>query len=187
MLAFVVAVGAVTWIAVAGTDDSATTPDRRLGQVSVKGIATVGEPAPDFTLRTLEGDTVTLADYRGKPVIVNFWASYCIPCRDEFPMFRRQLAKHDGKFVVLGVDYKDIASDARAFAKHQRATWPILEDPDNVVGAAYGIRAVPQTFFVRRDGTIAQRVYGQVSERFFERELAKILKAARTAGAAGAG
>jgi peroxiredoxin len=177
-LALVVVVGAITWVSVASNNDSKSSaaPDPRLGQVSVKGVATVGAPAPDFTLQTLDGKTVHLSDYRGKPVVVNFWASWCIPCRAEFPMLRKQLAQHDDDFVLLGVDFKDIPSDARTFAKEQHATWPILEDPTNAVSQAYGVRAVPQTFFIGRDGTISQRYYAQPEAGVFDRELANIRK-----------
>jgi peroxiredoxin len=91
-------------------------------------------------------------------------------------MFRTALEQHDRDFVLLGVDYRDITSDARKFARDKRATWPILEDPDNSVALAYGIRAVPQTFFIARDGTISQRYYAQVPKDLFEQELAKISK-----------
>ena len=167
-------VGAITWVAVASNDDSS---DGTVVPRAVRdGGPKVGDEAPDFSLKTLDGKTVKLSDYRGTPVVLNFWASYCHPCREEFPLFRGQLAAHPGDFVVLGVDYKDITSDARAFAKEKRATWPILTDPTSAVGEAYGIRAVPQTFFIRRDGTIAQRYYAQIPDSDFAAELAKIIK-----------
>ena len=77
---------------------------------------------------------------------------------------------------MLGVDYKDIASDAKKFAAKQHATWPILADPDDAVAQAYGIRAVPQTFFIRRDGTVSQRYYLGIKDDDFATELAKIAK-----------
>jgi len=171
----VVVVGAITWAVVASnhgsSDDAAVVP------AAVRnGGPKVGDQAPDFTLRTLDGKTVRLSDYRGTPVVLNFWASYCHPCRQEFPLFRSQLAEHRGEFVVLGVDTKDITSDARAFAKEQRATWPILDDSSSAAGKAYGIAAVPQTFFIRRNGTIAQRYYAQIPDDDFSTELAKITK-----------
>ena len=116
-----------------------------------------------------------LSDYRGKPVVLNFWASYCQPCRKEFPLFRSQLAEHPGDFVVLGVDPRTSRRSA-AFAKEQQATWPILDDSSNAVGKAYGVAAVPQTFFIRRNGTIAQRYYAQIPDDDFATELAKITK-----------
>ena len=170
-------VGAVTFVVV--DDNSASTGSAAVaggGKAAVDGVATVGERAPDFELQTFDGDTVRLSDYAGKPVVVNFWASYCHPCREEFPMFRKALARHDDDFVLLGIDYKDITSDARTFAKEKRATWPILKDPDDAVALVYGVRAVPQTFFIARDGTISQRYYAQVPDDVFEEELAKIAK-----------
>jgi len=138
-------------------------------------VATTGEPAPDFSLPTLTGSSVRLSDLRGKPVVINFWASWCNPCRKEFAAFRRVLASHKGQFVVLGVDYKDIDSDAATFARQQKASWPMLVDGTNAVSQAYGVRAVPQTFFIAADGTIVSRIYSQLSSDDLERELAKIL------------
>lgn len=171
-------VGAITWVAVASNEDSS---DGTVVPQAVRdGGPKVGDEAPDFTLKTLDGKTVKLSDYRGTPVVLNFWASWCNPCRKEFPRFRDALAAHPGKFVVLGVDYKDIPSDARKFAKSQRASWPMLDDSANAVSGAYGIRAVPQTFFIWRDGTIAQRYYAQIPDSDFAAELAKITKPSST-------
>jgi peroxiredoxin len=160
----VLAVGAVTWVVIAAADDGSSSP------VSVpKGVDAggprVGDLAPDFTLTTLDGKTVKLSDYRGKPVVLNFWASYCHPCREEFPLFRQQLADHPGDFVVLGVDTKDIDSDAKAFAKSRKATWPIAVDTaQHEVATAYGVGALPQTFFIKPDGTVALRYFAQIPD-----------------------
>jgi peroxiredoxin len=167
-------VGVITWVVVSN-HGAASSADPRLGKVSVKGVAAVGHEAPDFALATLDGKTVRLSDFRGKPVVLNFWASWCNPCRDEFPLFRQALAEHHNGFVMLGVDYKDIAGDARDFAKSQHARWPILSDPDSAVATAYGIRAIPQTLFIARDGTISQRIPLQLPSDTFREELAKIL------------
>jgi cytochrome c biogenesis protein CcmG/thiol:disulfide interchange protein DsbE len=159
----VVAVGAITWIAVASGDDdgsSAVVEPKDLRN----GGPRAGDVAPDFTLKTLDGRTVSLSDYRGKPVVLNFWASYCHPCREEFPLFREQLAADDGGFVVLGVDVKDIESDAEQFAEKQKATWPIVVDPSSAVAKAYGVAALPQTFFIRPDGTVALRYYAKIPD-----------------------
>jgi peroxiredoxin len=181
----VVVVAIVGVVTVVVIDDNATTSSTSAVQgsakASIEGIATVGEQAPDFQLRTLDGKTVRLGDYAGKPVVVNFWASYCHPCREEFPMFRDSLEQHHNDFVLLGIDYRDITSDARKFAKDEHATWPILQDPDSAAALAYGVRAVPQTFFIGRDGKISQRYYAQVPDDLFEQELAKISKPAASA------
>jgi peroxiredoxin len=156
----VLAVGVVTWVVVAGSEDGESSA------VIPEGVSTggprIGDRAPDFTLETFDGERVSLSDFAGTPVVLNFWASYCHPCREEFPLFREELAEHPGEFVVLGVDAKDIESDARKFAEDQKATWPIVVDADNDVAQAYGVGAVPQTFFVKPDGTVALRYYAGI-------------------------
>jgi thiol-disulfide isomerase/thioredoxin len=109
-------------------------------------------------------------------VVLNFWASYCIPCRKEFPLFKEQLAKDAGRFVVLGVDAKDIESDAEHFAKEQKATWPIVVDSDNDVAQAYGIGAVPQTFFIKPNGKVALRYYAGIPDDDWADSIAKITR-----------
>jgi peroxiredoxin len=173
----VVVVGAITWVAVASNDDDGSANPVVPAEVR-NGGPQVGDAAPDFTLQTLDGKSVSLSDYRGKPVVLNFWASYCNPCRKEFPLFREQLADHRGDFVVFGVDTKDIESDAKAFAREQKATWPIVFDDGNAVAKAYGVGPVPQTFFIRPDGTIAVRYYAEIPESRFAGALAKITKPA---------
>jgi cytochrome c biogenesis protein CcmG/thiol:disulfide interchange protein DsbE len=166
-------VGAITWAAVAGTGDGAS--KATVVPAAVRdGGPRVGDLAPEFTLTTLDGKQVGLADYRGKPVVLNFWASWCNPCRKEFPRFREALAARPGTFAMLGVDYQDITSDARAFARSQHATWPMLDDSGHAVSQAYGIRAVPQTFFIDRTGKIAQRFYAEPTAEQFASALAMI-------------
>jgi len=169
----VLAVGVVTWVVVAGSGDgdssSAVVPDGVRN-----GGPRVGDTAPDFTLKTLDGETVSLSDYAGQPVVLNFWASYCHPCREEFPLFREQLAEHPGEFVVLGVDAKDIESDAAKFAEQEKATWPIVFDANNDVAQAYGVGAVPQTFFITSDGKVALRYYAQIPDDKWSDALATI-------------
>jgi cytochrome c biogenesis protein CcmG/thiol:disulfide interchange protein DsbE len=141
----------------------------------------VGAAAPDFVLPGLDGTSVALADFAGKPTVVNFWASWCHPCRKEFPLLEAALAKHapDG-LEVVGVTYRDIPSDSRAFVADQGADWAFARDPDGKLATAYGVRAVPQTFFVGADGTIVSRVFGITSAKDLEAEIQKILPGART-------
>jgi len=171
----VLVIGVVTWVVVADSDDGGSSSTVVPAGVR-NGGPRVGDTAPDFTLRTLDGKTVSLSDYAGTPVVLNFWASYCHPCREEFPLFREQLAAHPGTFVVLGVDAKDIESDAKRFAKDEKATWPIVFDGQNEVAQAYGVGAVPQTFFITPKGKVALRYYAQIPDDKWSEALAKITR-----------
>jgi cytochrome c biogenesis protein CcmG, thiol:disulfide interchange protein DsbE len=168
--------GIVAALTASDDGDSGVTTTR---DVSVGGRAGIGEQAPDFELPALDGGgTVRLSDFRGQPVVLNFWASYCKPCRDEFPLFKQTLAQHAGDdLAVVGVAFEDIPSDSRAFVRKLRADWPNGVDERGTVGRNdYGIRALPQTFFIRPDGTIADRFFAGLTTRAdLQEPLAKIL------------
>lgn len=117
-----------------------------------------------------------LAAYRGHPVVVNFWASWCTPCRDEFPLFKARLATlgpSDG-LVVIGVLYKDQASLALPFVADQGATWTTVQDPQGTIAAAYRVVAPPQTYFIDKDGVLRAIQIGQVLPTDFDTQYAKI-------------
>jgi cytochrome c biogenesis protein CcmG, thiol:disulfide interchange protein DsbE len=170
-LVALVAIVAVTVAVVASNDKE---PAAQLEGVAQPNSAKVGEVAPDFELETLDGGTVRLSDFRGKPVVVNFWASWCNPCRQEFPLFRSALADARGKFALVGVDAGDLRSDARRFAREERATWPNGFDGDGTVARGYGVDPLPQTFFIRPDGTIASHVIRELNRAELDRELKKV-------------
>jgi len=141
------------------------------------GTAEVGEPAPGFDLPALDGDgRVRLEDFAGRPVIVNFWASWCVPCRKEFPEFKDAQARYgDDGLEIIGITLMDLPRDARAFAEDQGATWTLADGGQgDRVGRAYGVRAIPQTFFVDRDGTIFSRYFGNPTADEFEAQIRKI-------------
>ena len=177
-------VGAITVWAVAANDDETiaaptTRPPGAAGSCTpavAAGPATVGGVAPEFRLRGLDGGCVDLAALRGHPVVINFWASWCFPCREEMPLFRdAYAAHHDEGLEIIGIPYRDIPSDSRAFAEKYGATWLLARDPESAVANAYGVRPIPQSIFVRRDGTIASHIRGMTSAEF-RRELRKILR-----------
>jgi len=146
------------------------------GPVSTPGVATVGSMAPDFTLTDLSGRRVRLSDYRGRPVLVSFWASWCIPCRDEVPLLQQAYLQHRAEHLaLLGVTFRDLPSDSRRFLRAHHATYPALPDTDGAVATAYGVRAVPQLFFIGRDGRIRDRIYGRTGQALLDRTLREIL------------
>lgn len=139
--------------------------------------ATVGAVAPDFSLADLDGNPVRLADLRGRPVVVNFWASWCAPCVEEFPLLRDAALAHAGDdLAVIGVVYQDRSEAARDFMARQSATWPAAMDPGGRVASAYGIVGPPETFFIGRDGTIVARQIGQFSAASLHEKLAAIIE-----------
>ncbi|MCH8339720.1 MAG: TlpA family protein disulfide reductase [Chloroflexi bacterium] len=151
----VVVLGAI-WIAVSQVLASATTggaiPSPREGFL-----------APDFTLETLQGETVTLSDLRGKAVVVNLWASWCPPCRAEMPALQAAYEADRGRGLeILAVDmtYQDTEQDALRFIEEFGLTFTIPMDRDGTVARQYLLRALPSTFFVGPDGVITKVVIG---------------------------
>ncbi|HEX4898648.1 MAG TPA: TlpA disulfide reductase family protein [Candidatus Limnocylindrales bacterium] len=128
-----------------------------------------GRPAPAFAGTTLDGDALSLADLHGRPVIVNFWGPSCVPCREEFPLFRSKLAEHaaDG-LAIVGILMFDPPAPARDFIADHDATWPTVDDPAGEIRAAYRAVARPQTYFIDRDGILREIRIGQVTDAEFE-------------------
>lgn len=116
----------------------------------------IGKPAPDFTLQLYDGGELTLSDLRGQVVVVNFWASWCDPCRDEAPALERVWRDYKDRGVVfIGVDYVDVESSARSYLAEFDTTYPNGLDKGQRISHAYRIRGVPETFFIDKDGDIA--------------------------------
>lgn len=139
--------------------------------------ATIGSVAPSFALADLDGTPVSLADFRGRPVIVNFWASWCAPCVEEIPELQAAVAEHGGGggLAVIGIVYNDRSEAAREFMARMGGGWPSVMDPGGEVAADYGIYGPPESFFVDRDGIIRGRQIGQLSPADLRRQLATIL------------
>jgi cytochrome c biogenesis protein CcmG/thiol:disulfide interchange protein DsbE len=168
----VIVVGAVLLTVPLGT----TAPPS--GSVVFIGSPLLGKPAPEIALTATDGRTVSLSDYRGRPVIVNFWASWCIPCREEFPQFVAARSAHaeDG-LEILGVVHQDGADTASAFARDHDASWPMLMDNADAAWNAYRALGVPSTYFVDRDGIVRATSLGPVTETSLPQQLATILPA----------
>jgi cytochrome c biogenesis protein CcmG, thiol:disulfide interchange protein DsbE len=111
--------------------------------------------APTFELKTFEGQTIRLSDLRGKAVAVNFWASWCQPCREEAPFLEGAWRKYkDRGFVLIGVDYVDTDSEARKYMKEFDLTYPNGPDVGTLVSQAYHITGVPETYFITKEGKL---------------------------------
>ena len=121
--------------------------------------------APAFSLSSLDtGEKVSLADYKGKPMVVNFWASWCIPCKGEAPALQQAYEKYRNQgLVVLGIDAQDFRGDARRFAKRYKLSYPIVYDGKGSTLGKWGVTGFPETFFVDRSGRlVAERIQGGV-------------------------
>jgi cytochrome c biogenesis protein CcmG, thiol:disulfide interchange protein DsbE len=147
-----------------------------LGVRSAPSAVTIGDPAPSFALADLDGRSVRLSDFAGRPVVVNFWASWCGPCVEEFPLLKQVEAQHaaDG-LAVIGIVYQDRSEAARAFMQRMGADWTAAMDPGDSVATRYGIFAPPETFFIGRDGIVAGHQVGQFSRASLERQIAAIV------------
>ena len=133
--------------------------------------------APDQRLPKLGGGEGALADFKGKPVVLNFWASWCDPCKDEAPALvraQKQLAAAGG--TVVGVTVDDSTPDSLKFAKEHDLEFPSLRDVDNELGEQYGRTGVPETFVIDRQGRVTAISRGQIDDGFFERHLPAVLR-----------
>jgi cytochrome c biogenesis protein CcmG, thiol:disulfide interchange protein DsbE len=132
----------------------------------------VGSLAPAFTLPRLEGSgEVSLDSLRGRPVVLNFWASWCIPCKSEAAVLERDWNRYRGRGVVfVGVDNKDLASDARTFVAVHGQTFPMLQDGSGSVTGSYGVSQVPETYVLDRQGRIVAHIAGPVTAAGFSQE-----------------
>ena len=127
------------------------------------------EVARSFALPTLDGSTLALEELRGQWVLVNFWATWCAPCVEEMPYLNSLAATRD--MAVLGVNFKESADQAAAFADRYAIQFPILLAPDEITLLVYGVRGLPRTFVVAPDGTIAGRFAGALDPARFDQWL----------------
>lgn len=130
------------------------------------GITRVGKQAPEFTLPLFNGGEFVLQEYLRKPVIINFWASWCPPCREEAPRLERTWRAYKKQGVVfVGVDIQDPEDYARAYIREFDITYPNGPDTAGKITIDYGVVGIPVTFFVDREGVIARRFVGAITER----------------------
>jgi len=130
-------------------------------QEAPAGLVAAGAPAPDFTLPDLAGESVTLSQYRGKVVFLNFWASWCPPCRAEMPSMERLYEVYAGDdFVLLAVNIEQDAAAVRDFLRKNPHTFPVLLDLETTAQRLYGVDRFPETFLIDRQGRVVERYIG---------------------------
>lgn len=137
----------------------------------------VGEQAPSSTLPQLEGGGEgSLAQYRGRWVLVNFWASWCVPCKGEAPALEEFQRQHGGpKFTVLGIDTRDLTDDGRSFVEQYGLSYPQLRDGDGSAAHSYGTTGVPENFLVDPKGIVRWETPGPVDEEYLHDQVEPFL------------
>ena len=133
-----------------------------MGSVVQRGVVKAGDEAPNFKLKDMNGELVALSDLRGKVVLVNFWATWCGPCRIEMPAMERlyrAYSRKDFEILAVSTDAQG-AAVTRPFQQENHLTFPILHDADFRVGLSYGARTLPMTFMVDRQGIVRQQIFG---------------------------
>lgn len=138
-----------------------------LGAVALErtNLPEPGGRAPDFSAPLLSGGgPLELSDLRGRPVMLNFWASWCVPCKDEAPLLRQALRVYGDRVAFVGVDVKDARSDAIDFVRRTGLSYPHVRDEGGTIYSDYGLTGQPETFFIDADGTIVEHVNGPLDE-----------------------
>lgn len=145
----------------------------------ILGLTACGDPAgsrqaPAFSLPDLAGKSVSLASFRGKPVLVNFWATWCHTCKEEMPDLEKLSLRSAGRYSVVGISMDENLSAVPPFVKEHKVTFPILFT-DRTVSAAYAVRGLPAAYLIDGEGRIVRRWVGAVDVRAVENELLGLL------------
>ncbi len=134
----------------------------------------IGAEVPDLTIQSLSGEAISLRALKGTPLIVNFWASWCVPCRQEAPVLAAAARQMEGRVQFVGVDIQDTDSAARAYEAEVKSPYPV----GPAIHGSYrdfGVTAPPETFFVDRNGTVVSHIIGPVDSHRMQIYMAEIL------------
>jgi cytochrome c biogenesis protein CcmG, thiol:disulfide interchange protein DsbE len=137
----------------------------------------LNKPAPTFTLRSINGEPLSLSRYRGHPVILNFWASWCPGCRVEHQYLVQAWQQYRPAGVQLvGIAFHDTSPDLRSYMHRYGGGWPTAQDPGEDVAISYGVAAPPETFFIDSRGVVRYKVTGSVSPQVLTKEIRRLLR-----------
>jgi thiol-disulfide isomerase/thioredoxin len=136
--------------------------------------AEVGAAAPDFELETLSGDAIRLSSLKGKPVLINFWATWCAPCVLEMPNFQKYYENYPGAFEVLAVNYGESKDTVEKFIKDVGVTFPVLFDNEAKVHGMYRFPGYPTSYFIDKDGIVRFQHIGLMDESALEQYLTDV-------------
>jgi cytochrome c biogenesis protein CcmG/thiol:disulfide interchange protein DsbE len=166
LAAIVLAVLVALLIAVLATRDSS---NERATQSPL-----IGKVAPPVQGDTIDGGSFDLADQRGRWVVLNFFGSWCTPCLEEHPELAAFDAAHraEGDAVLVATTFDDTAAKARAFFEEHGGSWPVIDDPENSLGVAYGVAQVPESFVIAPNGVVVQRFAGKVTRAALDEVIA---------------
>lgn len=177
LLAVSVCLVALLWHNADKPERAAASEGERLNAVTASAPAQ-GRVAPDFQLYDYQGRLHKLSDYRGKPVVLNFWASWCGPCRMEMPAFAQASNAYKGKIQFLGVNLtvRDPIDSSKELIKTAHVQYPNLQDKSGKVAGAYKIQGIPTTYLLDKEGRIVQMVIGHLTKRQLDELLPKLLQ-----------
>jgi cytochrome c biogenesis protein CcmG, thiol:disulfide interchange protein DsbE len=152
----------------------------RWGNLFKKGLNSVtlaprkDSPAPDFSLPTLSGETVSLKQFRGKPVVLNFWATWCLPCREEMPLLQKVYAQNEPGLEILAINNAEADSAVRPFAEELGLSFPVLLDSDGAITRLFRVSGFPASIFIDSEGIIRYQHVGILSPEQLHRYLTDI-------------
>jgi cytochrome c biogenesis protein CcmG, thiol:disulfide interchange protein DsbE len=138
-----------------------------------------GKPAPMCDLKGLDGKALSLTDFRGKPIVVNFWASWCVPCEAEHQILQQTARTFGDRVQFLGVVYQDEPETARRYLARSGSAYPQLTDPESRCAIDYGVAGVPETFLIDPAGKVFDKVVGPVSPAPLAKALGDMLQGGR--------
>jgi cytochrome c biogenesis protein CcmG/thiol:disulfide interchange protein DsbE len=134
-----------------------------------------GRIAPQCDLRTLDGEGVSLTDFRGKPVVINFWSTWCVPCEQEHALLQEAARFYGDRAQFLGVVYQDEEPAVRRYVARKGTAYPQMMDPGSRCSIDYGVAGVPETFFIGPDGVVAHKKTGPLSSMEIRQQIDPLL------------